>query len=475
VTVSDKAGFHTESSIRAARSVTGPLLASEGLLGEVFVTLTGGAFLTATARMLGCGPFELSLLVGIPFLAQLGQLLGPVLERRLGSRRRFVVPALAWGRSLWLVPVLLLLLGARGERAVDLALFAVALLATTAMVGANGWLSWMSEAIPGERRTRLFGIRSAAVAVGTLTAGQGGALFLDAMKARNLEAVGLAMLGAVAVICGVGSARLLLRVPDVPPRPAPEESSWASVLRLLRTRGLQRVLGFFVPWNLAIGLPSPFWTLFMLERLHMSFTLIALYNSVVLLIRLLVNNPWSRVIERVGPRRVLIACSAGISLIPLIWFLARPDFLLPIALECVVSGVCWAGFNQAAFLAPLGSVTAADRSRGLAIFSVVTGAAFFLSSTLGGAILSQFGTGDFAGYHLLFGLSFALRAMTGFLALRLGEPGISAPVFFVNFVGYGVLRRPSWGRQIFAPVPGAEQPPDPDPRTRPEPGKAVAR
>lgn len=434
----------------AARAVTGTLLMAEGFLGDIFVSLTGGVFLTGVALKLGAGPLELSLLVGLPFLAQFGQLLGPVLEQRLGSRKRFVVPALVLGRAFWLVPTALVLAGAEGDRAVDLALVAVTLLATAAMVGANGWLAWMSEAIPADRRTRLFGLRTGAVAVGTLLATQGGAYALDHMKARGQEAAAYGILGAVAVLCGIMSARLLLRVPDVVPRPVPPEALLVSARRLLQQRGLRRILGFFLAWNLAIGLPAPFWSLFMLERLHMSFSLIALHASTVLLIRVLVNQAWSRIIERSGARRVLIVCSFGVSVIPLIWLFPRPDFILPIWVEACFSGVFWAGFNQAAFLAPLGAVSREDRSRGLAVFNLATGAMLFFSTLLGGVILQQVGAEGLFGFHVLFVLSALLRAGTGFLALRLGEPGVSVPVFLFHFIGYGVLRRMSWGRQVIA-------------------------
>ena len=69
-------------------------LLTEGFLGEVFVTLTGGVFLTGLALLLGAGPVALALLSALPFLGQVGQLAAPPLERRLGSRRRFVVPAM---------------------------------------------------------------------------------------------------------------------------------------------------------------------------------------------------------------------------------------------------------------------------------------------------------------------------------------------------------------------------------------------
>ncbi|MCA9557215.1 MAG: hypothetical protein KC583_01515, partial [Myxococcales bacterium] len=215
------------------------------------------------------------------------------------------------------------------------------------------------------------------------------------------------------------------------------------------------VLGLFTAWNIAIGLPAPFWALYMLDRLEMSFFLVTLHTVVVLLVRLPVNAAWSRVIERVGSRRVLIACGSSVALIPLIWLVPTPDLVWPLYLEAVFSGVIWTGFNQAAFIQPMAALDPPDRSFGLALFGVCTGAALFAAALAGGALLETMGAAEPSSFYVLFVASSILRATTAVFALRLTEPGITMRAFFVSFVGNGVLRRPA-GR-VFVPV---EVPPD---------------
>ncbi len=426
-------------------------LMAEGFLGEVFVTLTGGAFLTGLALALGAGPMSLALLAALPFLAQIGQLGAPILEQRLRSRRAFVVPAMAGARALWLVPAGLAATGFRDGPALGASMAAMFTIGLLGMVATNGFTSWMADLSPPADRARLFGRRAWAVAFAMLLTAPAGALLLDHFKRQGDTRLALGVLGLVAVAAGIGAARALARVPDVAPPPPTGESLLGTTRRLLDQKRFRNVFGFFLAWNVAIGLPSPFWTLYMLEQLHMSFFLVTVHTMLVLTVRLTCNAAWSRIIERVGSRRVLIFCGLAIAGIPLIWALPRPDRLWPIFVEATWSGIVWTGFNQAAFIQPMATLDPADRSRGLALLNVGTGAVLFAAALVGGAVLRALGPEARSSFFVLFIASAALRAGTALMALRLTEPGMSLRGFFVAFMGHGVLRRASGGR-VWIPV-----------------------
>ncbi len=417
---------------------------AEGFLSELFVTLTGGAFLTGLAVVLGAGPVALALLAALPFLAQAGQLVAPWLERRLGGRRRFVVPALVGARLLWLGPVALLLAGMHGEAAVGLAIAAVFAQAGLGMVAQNGWLAWVSELVPDNEQARLFGQRAGAVALATLVASPLGAWVLDRARERGEEPSGLAMLLGAGVVAGVLGGLTLTRLPDVAPRggPAAPEAGAGTWRRLGSDPTFRRILLLFGSWNAAIGLPAPFWIYYMIERLGWSFSLVILHGCLVLAVRLLCNGWWARTLEAVGSRRVLIACGFLLALNPVWWLVASREVPWPLWCECLLSGFAWTGFNQAAFIQPIAALRPSDRSRGLALFHVTSGAALFVASLLGGAVLSFADEADEA-FLGLFGASALLRAGVALWALRLTEPGVSVRAFFVDFVGSGMLRRPA--------------------------------
>jgi predicted MFS family arabinose efflux permease len=441
-----------------------PKLMAEGFLGEVFVSLTGGIFLTGAALELGAGPVGLSALATLPLMTQVFQLASPSVQRWVGSRRRAVVGAFVVARLLWLVPVVLLLLRLSGPGAVGLAAVAIMAMGAISMVGANAWMTWVADLVPSEARARVFGRRAWAVALATLLAAPAGAVLVDQMRERGQANLALAALGIVAVVAGVLAPVAMARLPSEPLPPLTPMR--ATVRRLAKRKSFRRLIGLFALWSAAVGLPSPFWTLYMLEHLDMSFFLIITHTVVVLSVRLLTNRLWIPVIERQGSVRVLIGCGAAIAFIPLLWLIPRAGMIWPLYVEAVVSGLVWTGFNQAALIQPLAVLAVEDRSRGLALFNVATGSAHFVAALLGGLILELVGVSGEAGFYALFVTSALLRAGTAALSLRITEPGMSFSGFAFQFVGNGILRRSSITRPW---LPGDTQ--TTEPATEPAAGE----
>lgn len=67
----------------------------EGAFATVHIGLTGGAFLTGYALMLGAGDVSLGVLAAIPFATQVFQLASAYLTARTGKLKIFAV----WGQG----------------------------------------------------------------------------------------------------------------------------------------------------------------------------------------------------------------------------------------------------------------------------------------------------------------------------------------------------------------------------------------
>jgi MFS family permease len=446
------------------------VIRTEAFAGELFVSLSGSTFLTGLALFLGAGPLFLGLLIALPFIAQVAQLIAPLLERHLHSRRRFVVPAFAIGRLLWLIPGALALFAVRGTAGIALAMIATFLVAWSCMVGVNGWTAWMADLVPAEQRARVFASRSAAVALATMIALPAGTAWLDYCRHLHREGLGHAVLAAIAATSGVIAATTLSRLPDAAPMPHPDHEAISLTRRLFQRRRFRQVVALFSAWNLSIGLPAAFFTLYMLRNLGMSYFLVGLHASIILAMRMLTHRTWARAIERTGSLRVLIASAFGVALVPLLWMLPTRDALWPIWAEAVYAGIFWTGFNQAAFLQPIAVLAPPERSHGLALYNVCTGTAMFVASMLGGVFLHALGTADATGFFFLFGTATAIRVFVAMLALRLTEPSMSVHGFLSHFVGFG-MREVQVGRDL---SPGHRTPVATVPVRR-RPGRKSAR
>jgi len=425
----------------------------EGALSNIFIVLTGGAFVTGLALMLGASDFEIGLLAALPFLAQATQPLSVLLPGVMEHRKRLALLGLTVGRQVWWLVVPLLFVQGSWPLAALLAVVAVS--ALSSMLVTPVWLAWISDIVPAEIRGRFFGSRNAGVAVTTLVFGILGSLVLDWSRGHGYEAAGFTTIIVVAAIAAGLASVVLSRVSDRPAvaaRPPAEQGGW---LRPVRAREFRKIMRVFVAWNFAVGLSAPFFAPHMLVNLKMSFLLIGLYSGATSILAVASNRPWGKLIDRFGSRNVLTLCGAGIGLIPLIWLVPRAGHLWILVFEALYSGLLWAGFNLAAFTLPIDKSPREDRAYYLAWFAATTGLAFFAASVLGGLLaesLSSFlwtvGSQTFVNYHIVFVVSAGLRVASVGLLYALTEPSERKVPMMVQLMGYAVLKRLSLGRQI---------------------------
>ena len=117
-------------------------LVYEGAFANIFIILTGGAFLTGMALLLGANDFEIGLLAAMPFLMQCAQILSPFLFRNVVTARTKIVSILGFSRILWLLGVPLLFFTGWWQLPVLIGIVAVSGLLT--MLVSPVWLSWMA-------------------------------------------------------------------------------------------------------------------------------------------------------------------------------------------------------------------------------------------------------------------------------------------------------------------------------------------
>ncbi len=426
----------------------------EAAFANVFIVLTGGAFLTGMALMLGASDFEIGLLGAIPFMAHAFQLLSAYLVDRTGHRKVITVWSSVAGRQVWWLVIPLLFLGWRWNLNAFLAIFVLS--SVSMMIASPAWMAWMADIVPPRIRGRYFGQRNNAVAVATALTAIVGGITLDRFRGMDREALGFGILVGTACLFAAVAVVLIARLPDRKASGGMVGLTISHFLEPLRDRNFRRLLKVFAVWNLAIGIAAPFFAVHMLNILEMSFTVIALYTTLTALVAISTNRIWGKLIDRFGSKPVIAVCALGISIVPLIWWIPRPDFLWILVFEGIYSASLWAGFNLAAFNVPIANSPRTRRTVYLAAFSVVTGFAFFAASIIGGAFaewLSGFqwpiGWQVIVNYHFLFAISAGLRILAALLFLTFHEPKEKGIPVMVQFMGYAVLKRISLGRQIF--------------------------
>lgn len=430
------------------------LLVWEGAHANVFIVMTGGAFLTGMAILFGANDFVLGALAAVPFALQSAQLLSPYLFTDPGRTKARIARTLAISRFLWLAIIPLLLLSGTWRLYVLIGIEAVSSLLT--MISSPAWLSWMAEVVPQRIRGRFFSRRNAAVAATTVTGTVIGSLILDWSRLHDNEAFGFVAILLIAALGGLLAWRAMNRITDVHPKAKVTTARKIDALAPVRDSGFRKVLAIFALWNIAIGLSAGFFAPHMLLNLKMSFFQVGLYTCSTALVAVVSSRAWGVFIDRFGSKPVLNVCAFGISLIPIIWLFPQEGSLWILVPETVYSGLLWAGFNLAAFTLPLDRSTSANRTVYLSVFAAVTGLAFFTASIIAGYTAEIFSDWSqtligitLVNYHILFIGSAVVRLLTAGLMAAFHEPAEMRLPVVIQLMGYAVLKRISIGRQVF--------------------------
>lgn len=291
----------------------------QAMLSSIYVASTGGMFLIGYALKLGANNVQIGLMSTVPMLFVVMQLFASALVERGVSRRSMTIAGALANVSCWAFVILIPYAAGWAAPAVKVgALIAIITLVTVfAHISGNARGSWLGDLIPAGLRGTFFGrLNMYAGIVGTVFALVEGA-FLDRVRHMGLGAFG--WLFGFGIMFGMLNALLFVPQPDLPLARPPAGSRF---VRLARETFTNVQLMLLMAWGLLWSLQSiagPFYATYMLRDLKMPFLGVGAVNAVATLTMLAASPFWGRMVDRYGSRPVLIACTATLAPIPLIW------------------------------------------------------------------------------------------------------------------------------------------------------------
>jgi len=408
----------------------------DGAFAQIMIVLTSGVFLTGFALAVGGNEWHVGILASIPFVAQLTQLVTSLAIEQRGRRKTTLLWLISFSRYSWLVLLGLLLLK---RPAVNPA--AIWMLVGVSIVsylcgsaGAVAWLSWMADLVPEKIRGRYFARRNRILAlvgvVITLAAGR----YLDLWHTSNadLEVYGFLTLFLFAVLCGDISLRFLRKIPDLESKsPRPESLDFWRMVRIpFSDRNFVRLALFSTAWSFSVYLSAPFFAVYMLKDLEMSYGLLALVQIVNEVASILALPLWGRLSDRFGSKPILSLTTLAASLLPIFWLATGSrHFILIIVVLQLYGGVFWSGLNLNSNNLLLKLSPRENRSVYLASFAAVTGLATAIAPLLGGFLALRLRETELVFHsfriydlHFIFLISGALRLFSRPILKGVSEP-----------------------------------------------------
>jgi MFS family permease len=343
-------------------------------------------YATPAALFLGATVLQIGLITALPnLLSSLSQFLSVRVIYWVGGRLKLLVRLVFSQASLILCIAMLPLLEIAHR--VELLLIFLILAAVCGGLAGPAWGSLMSDYVPASKRGRYFGWRNrtvGAVTVGSIVAS---GLLLNFFQEISYG-TGFWIIFSLAAAARYVSAYFISRMDEPPHKKDPaSDFTFLMFLRRFRESNFLKFVVFSGCLTFATYMAAPFFAVFMLRDLQLSYlTYMALQvgSSLAALVALPL---WGRHADLVGNVRVLRLSSFLASLIPMFWLLSHnPAYLMLVNL---FAGFSWSGVSLSAGNFIYDAVTPQKRVRCIAYFNVINGLALFLGSSLGGFLASR--------------------------------------------------------------------------------------
>jgi MFS family permease len=256
------------------------------------------------------------------------------------------------------------------------------------------WLSWMKDLVPEDEKGRYFSRRNLICgAIGLVISLVAGKLF-DQWQVIYLgrlgKATGFCILFAAATAFGLLALIYLRQVPEPSlHKPKDRESSLGSLALPFRDRNFLILMSGYAFWTFAIWVAAPFFGVYMLKHLQLSYMTINLLSAVSVAACLAATNLSGRMTDRFGNKPVLIVCIFGNAFFPLLMAFTTPSsYALLVAAHLL--GFFAAGLGLGANNILLKLSPKENNAVYLAAFSSLSAVAAALGPVAGGLLMKLF-------------------------------------------------------------------------------------
>jgi len=417
-----------------------------GMLWAVYGpnAIVSGPILSGFALRIGLSQAQVGFLASFVSLFGLWQLVGSHLTRPIANKRRFCV-------SLGLVEitsaslVLSTALLPEGSRFYAMA----GLLSIAYLMGHTInpiFNSWLSNVLPADVRGSYLGRRMMFISITSIVYLYAASRWLDWRPSLTGFAAVFA-LGWVAGILGYVMMALTAYPRVTIEEPRGLAGALAEPLRDSRYRAL--VL-FMVTWLGSAMMSGAFYSVYMLQDLGMSYSQVAIYTNITLLLMMTSYGVWGGFVQRYGSRPI-----AQLNIVPYVVAVAMWAFITPanyvwlVPIQRVLAGFCWSGVEIANStllykLVPSGRENSSYFANWTTFMAVGAAGGPFVGGLIRGALpeagLDLLGL-HFAPLQVVFAISALLTIVPVVLSFRLRETEATSPRYLLgqfrgNLLGY---------------------------------------
>ncbi len=361
----------------------------EGCLANGIYTLTSGAFLVGYASYLGASDQFNGILVALPLLANIIQMFSPLLLEKLSRRKGLVVALSLFYRTLLsLMMFIPLITDSKPLRLMILgAMYFVAYCAGGFLSPAAG--SWIISLVPERQRGRYFGIRDmcilASAAVLSLIMGR----ILDWFKSNQQDYIGFVVVFSVALVITIFNFITLKSIKEPEVTALNKDLNIKKLISIpVKDKQFRKVVILNIVWNLSVQFSLPFFSVYMVNGLKLSYTYIMIVGIILSSVQSYSARIWGKISERKSWEFTTVVSMAVMGLVHFSWiFINQNTYFFIIPFVQVLSGIGWAGVNLSLFNIQFKYAPQEGRTIFVGFNAALAGAAGFFSALMGSVLV----------------------------------------------------------------------------------------
>jgi MFS family permease len=342
---------------------------------------SGEQYLSAFALLLHASPFQLSVLSALPQLIGTGAQLVSVKLLQWFPNRKALISVGTVGQAFAWVPIVLLplLIPQWGPWLVvcgAAAYFACAHFTTPA------WNSLIADWLDQHERGAYFARRAQIIAILSFFALCGAGWVLSLWQHSSAAWWGFVLIFVLAGGARILSALALSPVQDIHPTAHQEaQLGFRGFFRLSATKNFRRFLLFSGLMHASVLIAGPFFVLYMLQDLQLSYIGYGGWLAAGLLGQLLTLQAWGQFGDRFGNKALLSITGFTVPILPMLYLVSTNlGFLLAVNF---LGGVIWAGLALGLQNYVFDSVKPEERAKAIALYSTVNAIGWSVGALLG--------------------------------------------------------------------------------------------
>ena len=355
-----------------------------GIRDAAFQAVTQGGgenYFSAFALLLQASPFQIAILSSLPqMIGILFQLLSVKILPYLPDARRLIFVG-GVGQTLCWIPLFALPL-LLSEHGAWWLILCIVLYVALGNLTVPAWNSLLIGLVDPQSRGIYFARRFQMTSLTSFLAlGTAGAV-LNVGERWGLHWSGFVLIFSTAAVARALATRCQLATAQGISASLPEApGGFRHFLLRAATPDLRRFLLFSSLMHFSVFIAGPFFVVYMLQDLHLSYLQYAGWMSTGILAQFLTLKPWGQLSDTYGNKAILRLTGFGVPLLPLLYLISDAyPFLLMVNF---LGGATWAGLSLGLQNYVFDSVRPEERTRGVAVANTVNAAGWFLGAMAG--------------------------------------------------------------------------------------------